>query len=227
MNWTALIKPIRSGANALVKGIADAAGWLNPFQLFQQRPASKQLSFTIAFVGLAAKMAKADGVAVEVETQAFESCFYVPPEERANVQRVYRLAAQDVAGYELYAERIARMLADDPALLKDVFDCLFNIAAADASCTKEKKRSAQCRRDVRLRRQLLLRVRSLFVHDPTSPYVVFGIEPDASDEELRTRRLATRPREPPRQEARRERCPRRVPRPRRPQARGNQRRPTI
>ena len=91
MDWTALITPIRSGANALVKGIADAAGWLNPFQLFQPKPASRQLNFTIAFVGLAAKMAKADGVAVEVETQAFESCFYVPPEERANIDRVYRL----------------------------------------------------------------------------------------------------------------------------------------
>ena len=32
-------------------------------------------------------------------------------------------------------------------------------------------------------------VRSMFVHDPTSPYVVLGLDPDASDEELKTRRM--------------------------------------
>ena len=190
MSWTALIKPIRSGANALAKGVANAAGWLNPFALFKPTPASKQLAFTMAFVGLAAKMAKADGVAVEVETQAFQSCFYVPPEERANVQRVYQLAAQDVAGYEIYAQRIARMLADDPALLKEVFDCLFNIAAADGVLHEgEETFLRNVAATFGYDENYYLRVRSLFVHDPSSPYVVLGIEPDASDEELRARRL--------------------------------------
>ncbi|KUO54461.1 MAG: hypothetical protein APF80_10690 [Alphaproteobacteria bacterium BRH_c36] len=190
MSLTALIQPIRSGANILAKGVANVAGWLNPFPLFKPTPASKQVNFTIAFIGLAAKMAKADGVAVEVETQAFESCFYVPPEERANVQRVYRLAAQDIAGYELYAERIARMLADDPPLLKDVFECLFNIAAADGVLHHGE--------DVFLRTVAqkfgydendYLGIRSLFVQDANSPYLVLGLGPDASDEELKVRRM--------------------------------------
>ena len=190
MSWTALIKPIRSGANALIKGVANAAGWLNPFALFKPTPASKQLAFTMAFVGLAAKMAKADGVAVEVETQAFESCFYVPPEERANVQRVYQLAAQDVAGYETYAERIAHMLADDPALLNNVFECLFNIAAADGVLHHgEEAFLRKVAETFGYGETHYRRVRSLFVHDPTSPYVVLGIDPDASDEALKARRM--------------------------------------
>ncbi|MBU2581147.1 MAG: TerB family tellurite resistance protein [Alphaproteobacteria bacterium] len=189
MNWSALAKPVRSGATALVSGIANAAGWLNPCKLFQPKPASKQLSFTIAFVGLAAKMAKADGVAVKVETQAFESCFYVPPEERANVQRVYQLASQDVAGFEAYAERIARMLADDPALLKDVFECLFNIAAADGVLHQGEEAFLQAVAAKFGYDEIdYQRVRSLFVHDPSSPYVVLGISPDATDDELKARR---------------------------------------
>ena len=114
----------------------------------------------------------------------------MPPEERANVDRVYRLAAQDVAGYEIYAERIAKLLADEPALLKDVFECLFNIAAADgvlhaaeeAFLRTVAERFGFNETDYR-------RVRSVFVHDPTSPYEILGVSPDVSDADLRARRM--------------------------------------
>lgn len=189
MSWTALIKPIQSGATSLARGIAGAVGWLNPLRLFQPTPASKQLNFTIAFVGLAAKMAKADGVAVEVENQAFESCFYVPPEERKNVERVYRLAAQDVAGFEIYAERIARMLADDPALLDKVYECLFNIAAADGVLHQGEEAFLQTVAEkFGYTEAKYRRIRSLFVRDPTSPYEILGLPPDASDADLKARR---------------------------------------
>ena len=190
MTWDALITRFGFGqGSGVLKQVASLANWLNPFGWIQPKPPSKQLAFTMAFVGLAAKMAKADGVAVEVETQAFERCFYVPPEERANVMRVYRLAAHDVAGYEVYAERIANLLADDPALLKDVFECLFNIAAADGVLHEAEEAFLrtvagkfgfdEC--DYR-------RVRSVFVHDPTSPYEILGVSMDASEEELKARR---------------------------------------
>jgi DnaJ like chaperone protein len=189
MNLSTLMSQIGDGTRALGEGLAKALARLDPRKWFESKPPSKQLAFTLAFVGLAAKMAKADGVAVAVETEAFERCFYVPPEERANVERVYRLAAQDVAGYEIYAERMAKLLADDPALLRDVFECLFNIAAADGvlhegeetflRTVAEKFGYDEC--DYR-------RIRSLFVRDPESPYEVLGVEPDISDEDLNARR---------------------------------------
>lgn len=191
MTWDALITRFGfAQGGAVLKRAASLVSWLNPFGWMQPKPPSKQLAFTMAFVGLAAKMAKADGVAVEVETQAFERCFYVPPEERANVMRVYRLAAQDVAGYEVYAERIASLLADDPVLLKDVFECLFNIAAADGVLHEAEEAFLRTvaekfgfdESDYRC-------VRSVFVHDPTSPYEVLGVPADVSDEELMARRM--------------------------------------
>ena len=45
------------------------------------------IAFTIAMIGLAAKMAKADGVVTEEEIDAFERIFRVPPEEQATVRR--------------------------------------------------------------------------------------------------------------------------------------------
>ncbi|MCH9808017.1 MAG: TerB family tellurite resistance protein [Alphaproteobacteria bacterium] len=191
MAWDAIIKRIGLGSEgAWRSGLGRLAELFNPFGWLAPKPPSKQLAFTMAFVGLAAKMAKADGVAVEVETQAFERCFYVPPEERANVLRVFELASRDIAGYEIYAERIARLLQDEPALLRDVFECLFNIAAADGVLhhgeeeflRKVAEKFAFTDADYR-------RVRSHFVNDPDSPYLVLGLEPDVSDDELNARRM--------------------------------------
>lgn len=191
MTWDALITRFGFGqGGSAMKQVANFATWLNPFGWIQPKPPSKQLAFTMAFVGLAAKMAKADGVAVEVETQAFERCFYVPPEERANVMRVYRLAAHDVAGYEVYAERIANLLADEPALLRDVFECLFNIAAADGVLHEAEEAFLRTVADrFGFDECDYRRVRSVFVHDPTSPYEILGVSMDASDEELKARRM--------------------------------------
>lgn len=192
MSWNTLISGLGLGSEgSLRKSLTETAAWLNPVAWFQPKPPSKQLAFTIAFVGLAAKMAKADGVAVEVETQAFERCFYVPPEERANVDRVYRLASQDVAGYEVYAERISRLLADDPHLLRDVFECLFNIAAADGILHEGEEAFLRTVADkFGLDERDYRSIRSLFVRDPTSPYEVLGVDPGISDEELKERRMA-------------------------------------
>jgi DnaJ like chaperone protein len=153
---------------------------------FEPTPASKQLAFTIAFVGLAAKMAKADGIAVAVEQEAFERSFHVPEAERANVLRVFRLAAQDVAGYEVYAERIARALDQDRALLRDVFECLFNIAAADGILHEAEERFLRtvaakfglAERDYAL-------ARAMFVREAGNPYDVLGVSCDISDTDLK------------------------------------------
>src|SRR5579864_7749938 len=58
------------------------------------------VAFTIAVIALAGKMAKADGDVSDAELAAFQRVFQVPPQEAANVQRIFNLARQDVAGYE-------------------------------------------------------------------------------------------------------------------------------
>ncbi len=155
---------------------------------FAPSDASKQVAFTIAFVGLAAKLAKADGVAVAVEVEAFERCFYVPPSERANVKRVFELASRDVAGFETYADQIAKQFSEDRALLRDVFECLFNIAAADGIIHDAEEAFLRTVADrFGFSDEEYASVRHLFVADPGNPYQVLGVAPDIDDRTLKVR----------------------------------------
>jgi len=90
-----------------------------------------EVVFTVALIALSAKMAMADGKVTNEEIRAFEDVLKVPPAERANVNRLYRIAQQDVAGFEAYAEQVARIYRDKPGTLEDVLDALFHIAKAD------------------------------------------------------------------------------------------------
>ena len=90
-----------------------------------------EVVFTIALIALSAKMAKADGEVSDSEIRAFEEIFKIPPGEARNVARVYKVAQQDVAGFEAYARQVARIYQDRPAVLEDVLDALFHIAQAD------------------------------------------------------------------------------------------------
>ena len=94
-------------------------------------PPEKSVAFTIAVIALGAKMAKADGRVTRDEVAAFREVFHIPPEEEAHAARVFDLARQDVAGFDAYAARVARMFGPGHAALTDLMDGLFHIALAD------------------------------------------------------------------------------------------------
>lgn len=157
----------------------------------QPTPGYQKAAFTIAFVGLAAKMAKADGVAVSAEAHAFERCFTVPPEELANVRRLYDLATADVAGYDAYARRIARLLADEPQMLTAVLECLFVIACADGIMHEGEDRFLrQVAGIFGIGADDFEAMRRLFVTDPDDPYTTLGVTADADAATVRARYLA-------------------------------------
>lgn len=102
--------------------------------LLEGNPAvRRKVAFSVAMIALSAKMAKADGVVTQDEVRAFNQIFSVPASEARNVARLYDLAKGDVAGFEAYAERLARLCGDGAAggVLEDVLDGLFHIAKAD------------------------------------------------------------------------------------------------
>lgn len=153
-----------------------------------QSEAEHRTAFTIALVALAAKMAKADGVAVRVEADAFERWFDVPADQRNAVRRVFDLAKRDVAGYEAYAEQIARLLADEPQLRRDVFECLFHVASADGVLhAAEEQFLLRVSRILDLGEATYAEVRRMFVVDPDDPYAVLGVSHDISDADLKAR----------------------------------------
>jgi DnaJ like chaperone protein len=151
------------------------------------RNADPGVTFTIAVVALAGKMAKADGVATEREFEIFRQVFAVPAEEEANVRRVFNLARQDIAGFEHYAGQIASLFRDNPAVLEDVLDTLFEIAKSDGVLHP-------------CEAQFLERVAEIFGFAPneyrrirashfapelTDPYVILGLSYSTDEDELK------------------------------------------
>lgn len=94
-------------------------------------PDPNDMGFTAAVIGLAAKMAKADGEATESELRAAARVFRPPPGEEAAFRRAFNLAKQTTLGFDSYARQIGRKYRARPCLLEDVLDGLFHIASAD------------------------------------------------------------------------------------------------
>lgn len=150
---------------------------------------TKQIAFTTAVIVLGAKMAKADGVVTRDEVDAFKQVFRVPPNEMKGVARLFDLAKKDHRGFETYARQLAKMFADNPAILEQVLDALFHIAKADNQYHPGE-------------RSFLNEVAKIFGFDATEfrrieakhtvqpkddPYAILGLAPEASGDEIKTR----------------------------------------
>jgi DnaJ like chaperone protein len=121
--WTRL-------ADLLTAAAARGEGLLAIFDRPPERP-EKSVAFTIAIVCLGAKMAKVDGQVKPAEVAAFRRVFRIAPEDEAAAARVYNLARQDAGGFEVYAQRIARLFRRQPKMLEDILEGLFHVALAD------------------------------------------------------------------------------------------------
>ncbi|MGL5363670.1 MAG: TerB family tellurite resistance protein, partial [Bosea sp. (in: a-proteobacteria)] len=96
-------------------------------------PTPKSMVFTTGLVALSAKMARSDGVVTRDEVEAFRRIIKVAPEELPQIEKLFDLAKQTTDGFEAYARQLSELFADEPALLEDVLDGLFLIAAADGA----------------------------------------------------------------------------------------------
>ncbi len=151
-------------------------------------PRHNSVAFTIALVSLSAKLAKSDGVALKIEAETFERLHDVAPAELVNVRRIFDLAAKDSAGFLAYVQKVADLLSHDRALLHDVLEGLFHIAAADGILHPEEERCLRQTADhFGLSDAEFRSMRALFVHDPDDPYAVLGLTADATDAVLKAR----------------------------------------
>ncbi|MBA5777821.1 DnaJ family molecular chaperone [Stappia sp. F7233] len=146
----------------------------------------RSVAFTVAMIALSAKMAKADGVVTGDEEIAFLDLFQIPAGEERNVARLFNLAKQDVAGFEVYAARLAGVFAGEQETLTDILDGLFHIAKADGLVHEAEvsylRRVAEIFGfDARAFNQVLAR----HTREGGDPYVVLGVEPSASNAEVK------------------------------------------
>ncbi|MGR3485698.1 MAG: TerB family tellurite resistance protein [Paracoccaceae bacterium] len=150
-------------------------------------PPERSAAFTIAVIGLGAKMAKADGQVTRDEVAAFREVFHIPPEDEGHAARVFDLARTDVAGFDAYATRIGAMFDTESETLCDLMEGLFHIAMADGEYHPGEDAFLTRVAEIwGFERRRFGRIRARFVPDAErDPYEVLGVDPDASDAEVR------------------------------------------
>jgi len=154
---------------------------------FLDRDGDPGVTFTIAIIALAGKMAQADGVVTEEEFEVFRHVFGVPQEEESNVRRIFNLARQDIAGFEHYAGQIAHLFMGNPAMLEDVLDGLFEIAKADGVLHPGEAAFLERVAEIfGFAPGEFRRIRaSHFAPELTDPYVILGLAYSADEDELK------------------------------------------
>ena len=98
---------------------------------FQRSFAASQQIFAIALIILTAKLAKADGYVSKEELIAIKEKLKIPDHEIDQVGKIFNKAKQDSLGYEPYAQQIAKIYKNNPAVLDEVINILFYIAESD------------------------------------------------------------------------------------------------
>lgn len=150
-------------------------------------PPERSVAFTIAVIALGAKLAKADGTVTRSEVRAFREVFIIPEQDEANAARVFNLARQDVAGFDVYARRIAALFEDGHDVLRDLMEGLFHIATADGDYhDAENEVLLEVAAIFGLTDREFRTLRARCVPDATpDPYEVLGVTPDMPMEEIR------------------------------------------
>lgn len=149
-------------------------------------PAPRELIFTTGLVALSAKMARSDGVVTRDEIAAFRRIVTVPPEQEARIESLFDLAKQTSAGFEAYATQIAESFKDEPALLEDVLDGLFLIAAADGAIHEAEHAYLRHVAEIfSINAAGFARIEARHMRRPDDPYLVLGASREMSDTQLK------------------------------------------
>lgn len=169
----------RTGVAGSLANALDPDTWL---------PGGRDAAFTLALIALSAKMAVSDGVVTPSEVHAFKKTVVIPAGIEANVDRLFALAQQDVAGYEAYARKIGRFFFHTPETLEHVLDGLFSIAAADGMIHEAELEYLRRVSDIfgfDEARFEQIAAQHVYLDDGSDPYIVLGLMPGADKDEVR------------------------------------------
>ncbi|MBL4808312.1 MAG: molecular chaperone DjiA [Rhodobacteraceae bacterium] len=152
-------------------------------------PPERSIGFTIAVIALGAKMAKADGQVTRDEVVAFRQIFQIAQADEAQAAKVFNLARQDVAGFESYAAKVAKMFKDDREILVDLLEGLFHIAMADGNYhPKEDEFLAQVAKIFGLPDAQFQCIRTRYVPGLTpDPYSILGVKHTSTFDQIRSK----------------------------------------
>ncbi|WP_262694859.1 TerB family tellurite resistance protein [Kordiimonas aquimaris] len=158
-------------------------------QVSPETDETRQVTFTIGVIALAAKMAKADGKVTREEVEAFKQVFKVPPHEMANVGRVFDMARKHTAGFDAYAQQIADLMRGKRTVLADLIEALFFIAKSDGELHPNELNYIRVVAKIfgYSPAEIETLVSRHAGHQADSPYSVLGVEPGISTDDLKKR----------------------------------------
>ena len=150
-------------------------------------PPEKRVGFTIAAIALSAKMAKADGVVTNQEKLAFKKIFTILPGDEKYVQYVFQLAQKDIAGFEIYAKKISKMLKNKPILLENLIEGLLYISIADKIFHPDEENFInKVSKIFQIPSQKLNILKSRYIPEfQEDPYLVLGLTPDLEFKDMK------------------------------------------
>lgn len=190
--WARIGEFVARVSSGAANGVADLVEAVRT--VFEGDPElRRRVAFSVAMIALSAKMAKADGIVTQDEIRAFQDIFSMPASERRNVERLYRLAMADTAGYEVYAERLAGLCGSgqpDCRMLEDILEGLFHIAKADGVIHEAELRFLRRIAEIfAISDRRFEAILARHVIGETDPWAVLGVTRDMSFEEVRRRYL--------------------------------------
>ena len=169
----------RTGVAGSLATALDPDTWL---------PGGRDAAFTLALIALSAKMAVSDGVVTASELRAFQRTVVIPSGIEEQVDRLFQMAQQDVAGYDAYARKIGRFFFDSPETLEHVLDGLFYIASADGMVHEAELEYLKSVSDIfgfDEARFEQIAAQHVMLDDSSDPFVVLGLAPNADRAEVR------------------------------------------
>ena len=176
----------------IVGSISDRTGVVgslaNAFDPDNWLPGGKDAAFTLALIALSAKMAVSDGIVTASELRAFHRTVEIPAGIEQQVDRVFKLAQQDVAGYQAYARKIRRFFLAEPDTLEHVLDGLFYIASADGFVHEDELRYLKDVSDIfgfDEARFEQIAAQHVVMDTGVDPYLVLGLAPGADRAEVK------------------------------------------
>jgi len=172
-------------ANA-VSDLAQGEGLSAAFEALRKEP-EQTMQFTIGVIGLFAKVAKADGLVTSDEVKAFREVFHIAERDEAHAARVYNLARQDVAGFETYANTLARLFRHNMDTKENLLEGLFHIAIADGKYDEAEDDYIQKVAEIfEIPDGHFRAIRSRCVPDaPKDSYDILDVSPDMHLDEIR------------------------------------------
>jgi len=186
----------RPGAGAGVAG--DGMAGDGPGSARQTAEGTAQSAFLVALISLAAKVAKADGRVTSEEIAAFDRFLArdlgMPASERRLAAEIFNEARDSAMPTADYARQVRSILGGHRDRMLDLVSLLLKVAWADGKLNPAEEGMIQTiARDLGLRDRDYQEAKAMLMRNvPTAAFAVLGLEPTATNEEIKRsyRRLA-------------------------------------